>query len=800
MKKLFTLAFLAMLGAGSASAQEDVTNDYLVNADLSTVNSGWDYYSDDFKYTDWKTDGDVPVVEFYSQWNPGAPVAITQKDFKFSQTITMPAGDYRIAVNAFYRNGNGDGTNPDKAWIFAGEKKQNVVALTSAGVAAYTGSNDLYKAANAFSRGDFSNAFDFSLEEEQTIEVGFQGFFNTSLSWCILGPVKLYKYSLEDYLVDYRVKVAEAEALYTRPMNGEVLTALKAAVVEESTFSLGAQVQAAIAALNAAISTANNSIAAYAKFFDAYETATAEIAAAIENGAPTSNETLLDSYYAAYEERTLADADVDSIIEEMDSLLIDVVKQQTKAGADMTRLLVNPDFEKSPMGEYGNTYGWTAEPFANGNISDGNVRTGGSTGNVCYEAWCSTGFDVYQVVEEAPYGVYEIEVQGFYRYGRGEFAWNAYTAQQVEYVKTAGVPVYVYMNNNATPFANVFAEPVPYGTLYSNSVADDTYVDPNMQYWYPNQMNSSAEAFSAGMYKKSAFGLVAREGDVMRLGVKGISNQVGDSWVIWDNFHLTYRGFDPVVIKPVLEAAAEDIDTLYIGLLMGKAEYAALTTALADAKTAIENNDGEAMFNALNALYDAKDPARISKDIFLEQEVAADTLRLAEAIRAIEGMKLANSTKAAADELLNGLQNNTIYENDQIDQLKQDVTDMIDRLNNSVNLYSQLYGVVADLNSIIAEAEAMEYMDKELVAEAKTLSEDAAGQYNEGTIDDADVPAKIEEINAMIERLRKAIEITTGINTVAADNQQGDTYNVAGQKVNSQRGIVIKNSKKVVVK
>ena len=172
MKRKLLLAACLVAGAlgFNANASTDITSSYLTNADLSTVNYGWTYFSDAYKYTDWQTNGDVPVVEFYSQWNAGAPVSMDQKDFKFSQTVTMPAGYYRLAVNAFYRNGSGDGTNDDKAWIFVKgtgiDKSQNVAALTSAGVGAYTGSSDLYRAANAFSLGDFSNAFDFKLEAE----------------------------------------------------------------------------------------------------------------------------------------------------------------------------------------------------------------------------------------------------------------------------------------------------------------------------------------------------------------------------------------------------------------------------------------------------------------------------------------------------------------------------------------------------------------------------------------------------------------------------------------------------------
>lgn len=185
----------------SAGATDITETSGISNADLSTINSGWDYYpgaTGKDRYEDWKTDGEVAVVEFYSQWNAGDPVEITQKNFKFSQKVKLPAGDYRIAVNAFYRNGRGDGTNYDKAWIFAGDKKQNIAALSAAGVSKYTGDNDLYKAANAFNNGDFSNSFEFSLDKEKEIELGIQGYFDTSLSWCILGPVKLYKYTPDD--------------------------------------------------------------------------------------------------------------------------------------------------------------------------------------------------------------------------------------------------------------------------------------------------------------------------------------------------------------------------------------------------------------------------------------------------------------------------------------------------------------------------------------------------------------------------------------------------------------------------
>lgn len=389
-----------MLGWNSAQAQEDITSQYLTNADLSTVNSGWTY-ADNYQYQDWKTDGDVPVVEFYSQWNAGASVAITQKDFKFSQTITLPAGDYRIAVNAFYRNGAGDGTNDNKAWIFAGDKKQNVVALTSAGVSSYTGSNDLYKAANAFFRGDFSNAFDFSLETEQTIELGFQGFFNTSLSWCILGPVKLYKYSLENYLVDYRAKVTEAEALLNSPMNAEAKSALQTAIVDESSLTNSSQVTAAIQTLTTAINAAQASVNAYQKLGPAIAKIDAALAAA------TSATESADAYQAiktAYNNGSIADADIPANILLAYEAVIPVIKSQTATSADFTLAILNPSFE------YGDLTGWTC-----GTSSDTGVRetsnptyaAEGADGNYLFNTWWQ-GVPITQTVAGLPNGEYTL--------------------------------------------------------------------------------------------------------------------------------------------------------------------------------------------------------------------------------------------------------------------------------------------------------------------------------------------------------------------------------------------------------
>ena len=459
-----------------ANAQEDVTNEYLTNADLSTVDSGWDYYSDAFKYTDWKTDGEVAVVEFYSQWDD--PIKdITQKDFKFSQTVTLPAGDYRIAVNAFYRNERGDGTNADKAWIFAGEKKQNIVALDI--YEPTGGSNGLYSAALAFSKGEYSNAFDFTVEEEQEIEIGFQGYFNRSLSWCILGPVKLYKYSLEAYINDYNAKVAEAEALYDSPMNAGVLAALKeAAEVDVESMETSAPITEAIKTLTAAIAEANKSIENYKAIKAVLDMAKTLTSQGQEEY--FANETIAE-LLSGYNDATI-EAMTDEQKAAATALYAELVKTYPSAGADMTVFITNP--------EINGFTGWTEErPYAGNGPLLNNVSMEYWAGNASNREEAS--FDYYQVVTGLPAGKYTISAEMYNSLNGEEGDYTVFSPTSGVYAKSGDVEVYKLVDVDGTTLTRYTTDEI--------SVIDGT----------------------------------------LRIGVKNQTTPMAARWFVADNFKLT---------------------------------------------------------------------------------------------------------------------------------------------------------------------------------------------------------------------------------------------------------------------
>ena len=392
---LKSMLLAGMLAAGMGmQAKEDVTVMYVMNADLSidpnvegngwTLLNGW---RQDFQAA--QDDEHVNVVEFYAGWG-----SLEKTEYGMTQTISLPAGDYRLAVNAFYRHGNdGDGTNKDKAYIFAGEKKQNVYALKDfygiCNEKGYTGDSDLWKASNGFYKGDFSNAFDFTMETAGDIEIGFQGTFDIARSWVILGPVKLYQYTVDDYIADYNEKVAEAEALYNEPMSASVLAALKAAVKDASSFADVKAVTEAIQALNEAIVNANNSIATYNSILAVIETFR-ELDPALD----------LSSMENAYFDGTLESA------EELYPIFqkLEIASLGTGADTDYTKAIINPSFEFNG----GSTFGWTyttSDDHGAKENSNATYTVDNADGDYVFNIW-QTGNAITQTIEGLPDGLY----------------------------------------------------------------------------------------------------------------------------------------------------------------------------------------------------------------------------------------------------------------------------------------------------------------------------------------------------------------------------------------------------------
>lgn len=339
--------------------------------------------------------------------------------------------------------------------------------------------------------------------------------------------------------------------------------------------------------------------------------------------------------------------------------------QHLKPGADVTKkYLVNPDFENSANG-------WQRDA-----ASGGNVGVGGNSTNHCYEAWNNAKFDIYQVVKSAPKGVYEISVKGFYRYGRT--AYQAYLNGE-QYTTKETCPVFVYMNANTTPFTNVYGDPVQItdAEFYSGTGTQSEQLEDGTTLYFPNDMASAAIAFDHGMYTQSAYGLVAQEGDQIRIGAKGTSNQLNDSWCIWDDFHLYYRGFQADVVKPVLEQAILDAEA-HLNAPIGKDVNEALVAALDEAKAVLDSNDGEAMFAALTKLFDIQEAVNNSAKLFQTLQEANE--KLAAAIGSAVASQSVKNEAIALNAAINDGMESHAYNDSDVEDLINQINVMINRL------------------------------------------------------------------------------------------------------------------------
>ena len=307
----------------------------------------------------------------------------------------------------------------------------------------------------------------------------------------------------------------------------------------------------------------------------------------------------------------MTDLTNDQIKAELENIanMIDAIQAEAKSvltkDEDVTRFLTNPDYSNG-------TTGWTID-FTGTNR--GNTRVD----QQCFEAWHNNGFDVYQIVKDVPVGIYEISVQGFVRYHDGTQAVNDWEAGNVP----ENIPVYVYLNSATTQFANIFENPMESGFFAEHGV--NNFLTDSNGYEYPDNMAGAAAVFGledeTKNYTKKAYGLIARAGDELRIGVKGTPT---DCWPIWDNFKLTYRGFDDAnLISPILQEAMQGIDT---SKPMGKSIYAKVTEAIANANAALSSGNGETMFNALSAIFDLNEEINASVALFAELDKAREAL------------------------------------------------------------------------------------------------------------------------------------------------------------------------------
>ena len=593
----------------------------------------------------WK--GDTPKFQSYTN------AEFYDKNYNYYQDINdAPKGVYAVSLSAFYRAGNSSAsftnfknqTNQNaKLYAKVGEDSLNVSILnpfaealtspkgmgessaTEDGITYYI-PNDMKTGAAYFNDGLYAgNKLIFSTEDG-AMRIGLKKNTKVGADWTLFDNWKLTYYGNGADAYTMWLNEAKKSAKDYSSIVGEKLVthgmvdAYNAKIAGLTSASSKQDVLDAIKLIETESLAIDSNMIAWTAYQEAVDRG--KVIAADENITGSDKDDLGDycdlTAGEILGEATLTTEEVRAETQKLLTMIDNAIKNGIKEGTDVSdKYLVNANFEK--------TNGWTVKK-----ADGGNVAYGGNSDNHCFEAWNNKDFDIYQEVKGAPVGVYELSLQGFYRYGRGDNAYKAYTEG------TANNDVVdIYVNNNATHFKSVFDEQVPYsgnktGELYKYEGGNPPYINPDSTYWYPNDMAVAATAFRNGLYKVSSFGVVAKAGDVLRVGVKGSTDQLKDSWAIWDNFQMVFQGTKAEVVKPLLEqqiavtkAEAETTDP------MGKSVLENANAAIADANTKLAGGDGKTMFAALTALLESSDSISASVALFKQLQTKKEDLNAA---------------------------------------------------------------------------------------------------------------------------------------------------------------------------
>ena len=295
---------------------------------------------------------------------------------------------------------------------------------------------------------------------------------------------------------------------------------------------------------------------------------------------------------------------------------------------DATFLLPGATFNRNDI----RNSSWTDGPGIKG-------YSNSSEANFCAEKFDTDAFDVYQEIN-VPNGYYRITAQGFYRMSN-----DITTAIEHHIAGTETLNAILYANQESTPLMSIFdeaqVEPFSYGSSYETALG-----------YVPNEWESAAAAFTAGLYEHSL--LVHVTDGTLRIGIKKETGNTGD-WVSFDNFHLTYYGTE------LTADAADDINfkLLYAELLIKNNPQVigeVLVTLQAEIAAAnnIENLDKAIKaFEAVIPIYkelqalvqEYEENSRVATEITAGKAVLAEKGASTESVQtALDALKLAIST------------------------------------------------------------------------------------------------------------------------------------------------------------
>ena len=613
----------------------------------------------------------------------------------------LPEGVYALGVNAFYRAGS-NSSSAIENWlahneaskyaklysVAGGVNRQTAIANVFSGaqtssqvggeatvtytdpesgeeVTVYVPNNMTAAEYYMHTLGQYANKLFLTVAEGDTLRIGVKKDVNIGDEWSIFDDFSLTYYGkgadackhyLEEAMKDYSDYTIDEGVLFTQ----KYLDEYQAAYSGEKTANSLEEVNNILKAIDETKAALDKNIALWKDFLELIEKAKEMVVN------PTYKDMIEAGELADYVQMEVEDIITDHVLtneeleaemEMMNNLMntmIDNSKKDVYEGKIMTMYIKNPGFDEDKDINSGAAEGWTIDSGTGQNITRGPLGQGNKDlmesalgkMNYCFEAWHRYNWDVWQEITDLPVGMYELQVQGYVR------------CEVAGYVKGNDInpdypsPVSLYMNNAMSSFPSVYSEcPADLGYEFT-TVESWTTEDVNGNL-YPNSMGGAAQCFGWGMYKTTAYGLIAKEGDKFRIGVK--MNGTQDWWCIWDNFQLIYHVPTVEIVKPILEEALAGLN---LDQPMGKNIFEQVSNLKTEAEAAIAANDGQALFEILSKVYDMNAAIQESVALFAKLQKANEFMN--DAINDAVNAAGKSQANALYIEIQNGIDNHEI--------------------------------------------------------------------------------------------------------------------------------------------
>jgi hypothetical protein len=551
------------------------------------------------------------VAEF---WN-------TNFDF-YQEIANLPAGIYRLTVQGFYRDGSYDtkasdylaGTTSLNAYLYAGDESLALRSIysdperASGGVYTDVGyiPNTMSDANNYFSAGEdaYLNELFFAFDGG-TLRLGIKKETLITYDWTIFDNFTLTYYG-------------EGENVYSVYLNDVIGDFDMDACVESAapSYLIDAVVEAYLEAQEGAsdLEEANAKKATFQKALEEYEegkAAYATLKAYLDDNAQTflrdyGSSATIEDYYAllysaqdGYEDKSLSAEEAIRYVEDLKEMEVTVITSSYEEGADITKLLENPDFSDDT------TTGWTVEGSGSPTASNSEC-----------EAYMMT-FKIYQTLRNMQAGVYTIRCQAFVRAGNAATVYSQYL--------TGSEPIksYIFGNDNRTKIKSIMEDRSQDGALYSSSFWDtDTQLDDGS--YIPNSMIGTRSYFDDASFTDETTGNTGRYWNEVKVFVAPESDRtltlgfVGESaidyyWTIFDNFQLEYNGANVEDLTALTQTSLDEAAEILFGdARMNRNVRENLLMAYTVSIEAQEDEDGNAMMNNYATLLSAINDAQSS--------------------------------------------------------------------------------------------------------------------------------------------------------------------------------------------